>query len=290
MRLPELAHGNEHTSVTHLAPDIPEQLELAKRINNFLQGTYRAGIDPVQRTREIKDYRSTQPDGTAHISAAYSSEQDGRYSAEVHVAHRPSGSHSHYNLLTDGEHWLRNDITTGKQTTQTMMGSNAMLRDMLLYAPDGHETSTLLDRALSAHALMTALITDMNPGAHYKSGSDHYQTSIQHISESGDVIYRRIELIDGRIHNRIQRRLAVSAFINIGPGPVDVSQQLIYDININKRGSIQSDGIQLVQSSSDGLSPQALAHLAESSDVIPRRIDILHQALDDLSRDTFLNG
>lgn len=290
MKLPEIAHGNEHTGVTRLAPNIPEQLELASRMRDFLEGTSLAEIQPTQKTRELKGYRSHQPNGTAHISVAYSNEQDGRYSAEVHASHRPSGLQSHYSLLTDGEHWMRSNTSPGKQSRQTIIGPDAMLDDMLEYAPENGETTQFLDKAIATQGLVRALFIDMNRGAHFRSGSNHYASTIRDITSDGYVSAKHIELIDARINRKTARRLAVTALTNLGSGPVDVNQKLIYDLELDKNNSIVKDGVQLIHTSSDGLSPQALTSLAESSDVAWRHMDILHQALDELSRDTFLSS
>ena len=108
MNYPELLHGTENTGAKRLTPDIPEQLELAKKIDTFLQGVFMMGIEPEQKSRILKDYRSPQPgDGIAHVSVGYSETQDGQFRAEIQTNHRPAGIHSHYNLLGDGEAWMR---------------------------------------------------------------------------------------------------------------------------------------------------------------------------------------
>ncbi len=290
MRLPEFTQGEEYRGVKRLAPDIPEQLELAKRIDHHLQSMYLSGIDPVQRTRVFKDYRSPQPGGgIAHVSVGYSDTQQGRYMSEVQTYSRSAGIKSHYSLLGDSETWLRTSKTvSGKSLGQNVLDPEHMLIDMLEYSPENGAVASLQDGLLSARALASALFTDMSRSAHYKAGSDHYRTTLPLFTSDGSYASaRHIELIDGRINNRIKRSLSVTALANFGPGPVDIQQRLIYEVDVAKNGSIRSDGIQLVHSSSDGLSPQALANLAESSDAVSRRIDILHKALDDLARDAF---
>ena len=288
MNFPELFHGTENTGAKRLSPDITEQLELAKKIDTFLQGVFIMGIDPEQKSRILKDYRSPQPgDGVAHVSVGYSETKSGQFRAEIQTNHRPAGIHSHYNLLGDGETWMRTSKSVrGKSLGPTILDLEHMLEDMEDYAPEHGEVSQLQDRVLTARALVLALFNDMNRGAHYKAGSDYYQTTVTTLTSDGYASGKRIELIDGRVNNVIRRRLSVSALANLGAG-VDIDQALVYDVQITKDGAIKSDGIQLVHTSSDGLSPQTLTNLAESSDVVPNRIDILHKALDDLSNDTF---
>lgn len=286
MKLPDIAHGKEHTGVTNLAPDIGEHIELARRIEEYLQNVFISGVQPAQKTREFKDYRSRQPGGVAHVSAAYSDEKDGRYTAEVYASHRPSGLKVNYRLLADREHWMRSSARLQQQPREMILGPDAMLGDMIEYAPEDGETAKLLDGVMSARGLVRALFNDMNRSAHYRAGSDHYSTVDRQITSDGYVSARQIELIDARSNNKINRQLSVTALTNLGPGPVDISQRLVYDIELTNKGIVKSDNIQLIHTSSDGLTPNALKNLAGSSDVVNRRIDILHRALDDLSRDT----
>lgn len=287
MRFPEFSQGIEHEGAIRLAPDIPEQLEIAKRIEHFLQGVLLQGVEPVQRTRVLKDYRSAQPGGgTAHVSVGYTDTQNGQYRSEIQTNHRPTGVQSHYSLLGDGESWLRNGKNVrGTSLESTIFDLEHMLEEMQDYAPERGEVASLQDKVATTRALVSALFNDMSRGAHYKAGSDHYLQTVTTFTSDGYASGRRIELIDGRVNNVIKRRLSISALANLGLG-VDIEQALVYDVQITKGGSIRSDGIQLIHKSSDGLSPQALANFAESSDVVPRRFDILHKALDDLSDDT----
>jgi len=291
MNFPELSHGNEHIGAKRLVPDISEQLEVAKRIDHFLQGVLIQGIDPVQKTRVLKDYRSPQPGGgTAHVSIGYTDTQGGQYRSEIQTNHRPAGVHSHYSLLGDGESWLRNGKNIrGNSLNPTIFDLEHMLEEMQDYAPERGEVASLQDKILTTRALVSALFGDMNRGAHYKAGSDHYRTTVAMFTGDGYASAKRIELIDGRVNNTIKRRLSISALANLGLG-VDIDQTLVYDVQITKGGAIKSDGIQLVHKSSDGLSPQTLANLAESSDVVPRRFDIIHSALDDLTQDNLASA
>lgn len=289
MRLPEFTFGEERKGVKHLAPDIPEQLVIAKKIDLFLESAFIDGIEPEQRTRILKDYRSIQPGGgTTHVSVGYSDTQEGRFTAEIQTFAQPAGIKSHYSLLGDGETWLRTSKTTrGKALGHTALDSQMMLEEMLEYSPVDGVVSDLQDSEAPARSLVTSMFTDMNRGAHYKAGSDHYKTVIPFYTHDGSFTSaRQIELIDGRVNNRIERSLSVAALTNFMLGPVDINQKLVYGVYTTSDGSIKSDGIQLIHTSSDGWSPQALANLAESSDVVHRRIDILHKALDDLSSTT----
>lgn len=286
MNFPVFSHDSEYMGAKRLAPDISEQLEVAKRIDHFLQGVLIQGIEPLQKTRILKDYRSPQPGGgTAHVSVGYTDTQNGQYRSEIQTNHHPAGVHSHYSLLGNGESWLRNGKNIrGNSLTPTILDLEHMLEEMQDYAPERGEVASLQDKAITTRALVSALFDDMNRGAHYKAGSDQYRTTVAMFTSDGYASAKRIELIDGRVNNSIKRRLSISALVNLGLG-VDVDQTLMYEVQITKGGTIRSDSIQLMHKSSDGLSPQALANLAESSDVVPRRFDIIHKALDDLSQD-----
>ena len=288
MRLPDITHGQERQGSIRLTPDIPEQVELSKRIGAFLRAVGTAGITPALRSRSFKDFRAEQPNGNAHIAAAYSDENGGRYSAEVRASHKPSGFESHYGLFVDGGLWIRNDSNS---QGQFHLDHDEMVQDMLEYAPQNGDTAALLDRAADADAIMKALFADMSASSHYKSGSDHYRTILTTLDAPGSYASARtIELIEARENRKVTRQLSIIALSNLGAGPVDVTQSLVYEARYGRRGEIAEDAVRLVIKSSDGLSPTALTRLAETSDIASRPTDLLHNALDELSRDTFITG
>lgn len=282
MRLPEITHGQEHQGSIQLNPNIPEQVELAKRIEQFFRAAGSAAITPTLRSRALKDYRVDQPSGRATISAAYSDEKDGRYSAEVRASHTPSGIESHYSVYADGNAWHRDD---SHSLGLSLIDHDDMVADMLEYSPANSSMARLLDEAPTAKSIMKAIFSDMSPGAHQKSGIDLYRAHLTDIDmQSGYAATRRLELSEARANRKITRRLALSALTNIGEGPVDIDQNLMYEVNYGANGAIVKDAIRLVNKSSDGLSSAALAKLAETSDIVGRSTDLLHSALDELSR------
>lgn len=288
MNIPDIAHGKEHIGVVNLAPDITEQAEIARRIDFLVTNLDSSNIPPSQRVRTFKDYRSPQPVGVARISAAYSDEHEGRFSSEIHAFHTHSNTQAHYSLMRDGEAWLRTTSAPNTLQQHTFLDHDDMVHDLLEYAPDNGAVAELLDKAACARAITKALFIDMNPSAHYKLGTDHYRTSSCILTADGYASSRQIELLNGQENKNIQRKLTVSALVNIALGPVDITQTLGYEIKYKKDGSIQQDRVQLSHASKDGLSPQVLENLATQSDIVHKRIDILHDALNILSEDTLL--
>jgi hypothetical protein len=291
MRLPEITHGQEQQGSVRISPDIPEHMEIAKRIEHILQAIGNAAIVPSLRSRSLKDFRVAQPNGgLARISAAFSSERGGRYSGELHASHSPSGLESHYSLTPDTEHWLRTDTPVRGQVEPQFIDHGDMVRDVLEYAPRNGSVAKLLDKAPTASDIITAVFDDMNRSAHHKSGSDHFRVVLATIDEGGYAYARHIELVDARENNRIRRQLSVTALTSIGLGPVDVTQSLVYDVELNRRHEVVEDDVHLIHKSGDGLSSNTLARYAASSDIATRPIDIFHDALDELSRKVFLDS
>lgn len=291
MKFPKIAYGQEHRGSIRLQPDIPEQLELAKRMDTFLRAAGDAAITPTIRSRSFKDFRTAQPNGTAHLSASYSNELDGRLSAEIHASHKPSGIQSHYSLFADGGHWLHIDSSRRRQPDPSFVNHDDMVMDMLEYSPKDGQMAELLDRVATANAIVKAIHGDMTPSAHFKSGSDHYRTVLSAVEGDGSYASaRHIELIDARVNRKVSRRLSITALTNIGAGPVDVKQSLVYQVHYDRHGRILEDDIRLTNTSSDGLSPAALTKLAETSDITQRPTDLLHDALGELSWSTFIEG
>ncbi len=290
MKFPEVTFGEERSGEVHIAPDISEQLELARRIVAFLDATRSHKVTPSLSSRAFEDIRVKQPSGMARLKLDFSREAAGRFAAEIHASHDMPKSETHYSLMPDGEHWLhRHDIAKPDSATDYRTHTD-MVHDMLEYAPKGGRTEALLDASVDARAIVNAIVGDLGQRAHRKAGNDYYRTNRLISDGLGYAATRHLELSDSRINSRAIRTLSSTALINLGVGPVDITQTLSYRVRHDASGAIVEDGITLRLSSKDGLSKERLTELARTSDLVNHPFDVMYDALEELSLDTFING
>lgn len=258
--MPNLSFGKRVEVRRELTPDIGEQSELARHVSMFLDNARYTGYMPDQRDRQFRDIRTFDEAGNPiQASFSYSEGHADRLAAEIGLVTQDSAVN--YTLIDGRSEWERAEqALKGRARTAKCLAQTSSLIIELNEAINDTQIKSLLDVSPEVGDVIDSLRHGIAKKARSKSGVDTYRIKNPiHSDIKGYDFDRDIVLIDHHNNRRVEQKLAVSALIQVSDSSdVRIRKSVEYHVAKDNRGKIIRDGVQIVLSSTDGLSEASL--------------------------------